>query len=192
MAPSLRSRHEHLHPWWTPDIREVNRPLVYGDVSIFLASLIARPDYILAVCGIELGPAHGRDRVGSMHLVVCGSAARRGTHQRSHHAGKQAHARRSAAKRELIERDTAAGSKLKAALIVEYDDGVTVGAGDDSIADVYAHPGRRSDRRATAALNLHLAADRLEMIRPRFAPAPFEIQSNSALKSNNPAATPAL
>ena len=99
-----------------------------------------------------------------MHLVVGGSAARRGTHQRSHHTREQAHARRgsSAANRELIERDTAAGSQLEAALIVENDDGVTVGAGDDSIADVYAHARAAPIVAPPAALNLHLAADRLE------------------------------
>jgi hypothetical protein len=57
----------------------------------------------------------------------------------------------------LIEHDAAGGSKLKPALIVEHDDGVAAGAGDDSIADVYANAGRRSDRRATGPLNLHLA-----------------------------------
>jgi len=80
---------------------------------------------------------------------------------------KQADARccGSAANCELIERDAAGGPKLEPALVVEHDDGMTVGAGDDSIAHVYADAGRRSDRRTAAALNLHRTVHRQERSR---------------------------
>ena len=45
----------------------------------------------------------------------------------------------------MIERDTAGGSKFEAALIVQNDDGVAVGPGDDSVSDVDPNAGRRSD-----------------------------------------------
>ena len=99
-----------------------------------------------------------------MHLIVCGRTAGRGIHQRSHHAGEQAHSGcgGSAGDSEFIKRDTAGGSKFEAALVVQYDDGVSVGAGDDPIANIYAHPGGRADGGAADPLNLHLATYGLE------------------------------
>src|ERR1700722_12543307 len=143
---------------------KVDGPLINRDVSIFLASLVPGANYILAVRGVELRPANCRDRVGGMHLVVCRRATRCGIHQRSHDAGKQAHSGRggSAGDRELVEGDAAGGSKFETTLIVEDDDGVAAGAGDDSITDVDANAGRRSDGCATGPLNLDLAVDGLE------------------------------
>ena len=57
------------------NLSQVHGPLVHGDVSVLFASLVSGPDYIFAVRGVELGPSHRRDGVGSMHLVVRARAA---------------------------------------------------------------------------------------------------------------------
>src|SRR6266851_2815493 len=64
------------------DWREVDGPLIHGNVGISLASLVTRPYYVFGVRGIEFRPAHRRYRVRSMHLVIC-CAARRRIHHRS-------------------------------------------------------------------------------------------------------------